>query len=362
MPSLDSDRTDVNSRPCRVSFVVTTRNDDHGGDMARRTSIFIEGLLQLANKHRLQGELIIVEWNSPSGPRLHEALQVQTKSDLFAIRFIEVPNKFHHDLRNADVIPLFQYIAKNVGIRRANGEFIIATNPDLLFSEDLIAFLASGDLSSSVMYRIDRTDVRADVPSQISIENQLSWCDSHILRIHRKFGTFLPGTWLVSRFKIRKIASNIFRVILQVLHPLPTIHTNGCGDFTMLSGERWHRLRGYPELPIWSMHLDSLLCYMAIASGLTEQVLRSPARMYHLEHGSSWVVMTPEDRLRTFAKKPWIDSALLREIWEHMYIKGEPMLYNSADWGLGGRALPETVVVSGKMKTLGVTRPEEVSV
>ena len=122
---------------CHLSLVVTTRNDNHGGDMLRRFQLFAETLLEQANRHSLAGELIVVEWNPPPGPRLHEVVKLRVKSDCFAIRFIEVPPEVHRAIRNADVIPLFQMIGKNVGIRRARGEFVLATNPDLLFSDSV---------------------------------------------------------------------------------------------------------------------------------------------------------------------------------------------------------------------------------
>ncbi|MGH7551576.1 MAG: hypothetical protein ACREMQ_00940, partial [Longimicrobiales bacterium] len=101
--------------------------------MLRRFAIFADGLLEQANRHGLSGELVVVEWNPPPGPRLHEVLKLRHQSDSFAIRFIEVPAEAHVAIRNSDTIPLFQMIAKNVGIRRAQGEFIVATNPDVLF-------------------------------------------------------------------------------------------------------------------------------------------------------------------------------------------------------------------------------------
>ena len=130
----------------------------------------------------------------------------------------------------------------------------------------------------------------------------------------------------------------------KYLDPLPKIHTNGCGDFTMLSRKAWFELRGYPELPLWSMHLDSLLCYMAVASGIHEQLLKAPKRMYHLEHENSWVMMNPDDRLRTFARKPWLDRGLLVEMWHSMYRKGEPVKFNDENWGLAERSLREVVI------------------
>src|SRR5512145_381016 len=161
--------------PCRVSFVVTSRNDDHGGRMLSRFGVFADGLIEQANRHGLSGELIIVEWNPPPGPRLHEVLTLRQKSDSFAVRFIEVPVAAHEAIRNSDTMPLFQMIAKNVGIRRARGQFVVATNPDVLFSDALMSFLAAGDLRASTMYRLDRHDIEANVPEDAGIEEQLAW-------------------------------------------------------------------------------------------------------------------------------------------------------------------------------------------
>jgi hypothetical protein len=386
---------------CDLSFVVTTRNDNHGGDMLRRFKLFVDSLLEQANRHGLRGELIIVEWNPPSGPRLHDVLTFSNQSDWFAIRFLEVPAEAHRAIRNADVIPLFQMIAKNVGIRRAKGKFVVATNPDLLFSDALISFLASRKLDHNFMYRIDRHDVPAAVPDGGSTINQLAWCEANVLRVHRKRGTFPPRSriflalrrlnpiaWIRALAKSYKKAklrqwswayiglnlinialSSIKRLFANKSHiffgsrhlarrllwgalrftdPLPKVHTNGCGDFTLMSKERWLALRGYPELPIWSMHVDSLLCYMAVASGLRERVLRSPAKVYHIEHYDSWVVLTPDEKLRTFAKRPWIDTGLLDELWGSMYRSHRSVRFNDENWGLAHWPLEEIVVISGQ--------------
>ncbi len=417
--------------------------------MIRRFRFFTECLLQQANKHGLAGELIIVEWNPPPGPRLHDVLELKTLSDIFTVRFIEVPPEAHRAFRNSDVIPLFQMIAKNVGIRRAKGEFIVATNPDLLFSDALISFLASRQLKHKVMYRIDRHDVPAEPPENASMDELFAWCGANILRVHRKWGSFPPvSRWsvlfkrlsprsFIQRLKevthssVRMIlqfgqtvwqwhlrsdmlsylnrtvnylhrmsfdalkriprrcknavsfgslkqiprhcknliyrcrqrlnalrrrifycnlylAQALFNLARQKLNPLPKIHTNGCGDFTLLSRANWHSLRGYPELPIWSMHIDSLLCYMAVASGAVERVLSSPHRIYHMEHENSWVVLSQEERLRIFAKKPWIDVSLLTDIWNNMYYTQQPIVYNDENWGLADQRLDEVLLKGGK--------------
>jgi len=42
-------------------------------------------------------------------------------------------------------------IAKNVGIRRARGRFVLCTNVDLLFSDKMVRFLAFGRLDERCM-------------------------------------------------------------------------------------------------------------------------------------------------------------------------------------------------------------------
>lgn len=401
---------------CDLSFVVTTRNDDHGGNLLRRFQIFANALLEQANRHSLSAELIVVEWNPPPGPRLHDVLKLRGKSDLFAIRFIEVPPEAHGMVRNSDVIPLFQMIAKNVGIRRARGEFILATNPDLLFSDALISFLASGKLHHDFMYRIDRHDVPAELPENVSLDKQLGWCAANVLRIHRRRGSFSSKRQLLSRleklnpivwvialmdaykrlrgqlppwpviwqrlrrpslsvikesltkllaafYASRRLMGRALRGASRYLDPLPKVHTNACGDFTLMSRQRWFMLRGYPELPLWSMHIDSLLCYMAVASGVRERTLRPPARMFHVEHHNSWVVMTPDERLRTFSMKPWIDIGLINQIWDSMYRSRRAIEFNDKMWGLAEWCLDEIVMISGEKRflkkgqmALGLTR------
>jgi hypothetical protein len=116
----------------------------------------------------------------------------------------------------------------------------------------------------------------------------------------------------------------------------------------MLSRNRWFELRGYPELPLWSMHLDAFLCLMAVGSGLREEILRPPCAMFHMEHGRSWVVMTPEERLRTFASKPWIDTWLLTDLWEEVQRTRRPIVCNDERWGLGGWRFGEVCILSGR--------------
>src|ERR1039457_4630914 len=174
-----------------LSVVVTARNDDHGGNLLRRMQVFVDAWINQAKRHNLSSELIVVEWNPPAGrQRLAEALRWPGDTGPCDVRILEVPPAVHARYRHAAALPLYQMIAKNVGIRRARGEFILATNIDILFSDELVQFLASRRLEKGRMYRLDRYDVPSDVPVDATLDEQLAYCRSHSIRIFAREGNY----------------------------------------------------------------------------------------------------------------------------------------------------------------------------
>jgi hypothetical protein len=315
--------------------------------------IFVNGVLDHCRRHRLDAELIIVEWNYPvDRPRLVDTLRWPNAVGPCAVRILEVPPERHRRLRHADVLPLFQMIAKNAGIRRAQGQFVLATNVDILFSDELMAFLASRRLETPRMYRIDRHDVMGEVPVEAALDEQLAYCRSHLLRLHTREGSFnlapdgrrLPRP-LWKHPLLRPPLRRAWRKLTGKITPV-ALHTNGCGDFTLLSRDRWFGLRGYPEFQMFSFHLDSLLCYAAHHAGAVETVLPEPSRIYHIEHaaGSGW---TPAGHRALFSRLgargvPWLDYRVLRQWAAQMRRYGAPMIFNRDDWGLADDDLRET--------------------
>lgn len=173
-----------------LSVVVTTRNDDHGGRPLQRLQAFVNAMDAQCRRTGLSAEVIVVEWNPPSDrPRLSAALKWPAARSC-SFRFIEVPSAVHRALAHADALPLFQMIGKNVGIRRARGRFVLATNMDILLSTELMDFIAARRLEPRRLYRVDRRDVEADVPVDGSVEEQMAYCRSHQLRVNRRDGTF----------------------------------------------------------------------------------------------------------------------------------------------------------------------------
>jgi hypothetical protein len=139
------------------------------------------------------------------------------------------------------------------------------------------------------------------------------------------------------------------------------LHTNACGDFTLMHREDWFGLRGYPEWEAYSMNIDGFLCFAAHADGLREVVLRDPMRIYHIEHGlgSGW---SPEGEKKLYDRITsrgidWIGKEQVLEHARRMYERG-PIVQNGEDWGFGREALQE----AGPMpRSAGVAAPAAIS-
>jgi len=574
-----------------ISVVVSARNDDHGGNMIGRMQAFLDAWLAQARRYDLPSEIIVVEWNPPlNRSRLIGALQWPQGPQPCAVRFIEVPEAIHRRFANADKIPLQQMIAKNVGIRRARGEFVLATNLDIIFSAELMRYLAERGLERRTLYRIDRHDVSSGIPRHATADELLTFCQNHMLRVFTAEGktdlepggarrlepldivppgvgidlgagwysveTYPPAAapfrWIASEAEVilRRpresegglfldvevgpsakdgvltlevvdernsvlaatsvegrstlrlhipahlssasirlrpqcqrvpLASDLHFLCLRVYglcwedspwHPLlppqaarlerePTIrvracgprqlqvviragedaaleslalgltdaagetlfraenrieplgeglltldvgfrfagvhaehrspgtgwflealkslpgtdwnasnqrvspfasdmrdpaylHTNGCGDFTLLARQDWWDLRGYAEFPIWPEHVDSILCYAAHHAGIRQRILCAPMRIFHIEHksGAGWTPEGERERIgRIEAKGVGLISHSDSLKWiDQMRRLNAPVILNQEYWGLADLDLQETAAPAGDFR------------
>ena len=174
-----------------ISLVVAARNDNHGGNMLGRMQAMLDSWIDQAEHCGLSSEIVVVEWNPPADrPRLKDSLRWPSGPKCCQVRLVEVSADLHARFRNAAAIPLHQMIAKNAGIRRARGEFVLATNLDIIFSTELMACLAERRLETGVMYRIDRHDVAHEIPPYNTVGELLAFCETHMLRVFAREGEF----------------------------------------------------------------------------------------------------------------------------------------------------------------------------
>ena len=172
-----------------LSVVAVSRNDDHGGDLQGRMQHFVDGFIAQCRKHRLNAELILVEWNPPpERPPLEAALAWPADFGPASVRIVTVPPGLHASLPHSAALPLFQMIGKNVGIRRARGRFVLATNIDILF-DDATVLLSARPAEARHLLRADRYDVPSDLPENMPFDRVLAECRRRWFQVHTRLGT-----------------------------------------------------------------------------------------------------------------------------------------------------------------------------
>jgi len=252
-----------------LSIVITSRNDNHGGNMLQRMQVSISGLLEQLEKHSIESELILVDWNPPKDkPLLKDVIEWPSGLMYCTIRVIVVSPSIHQRYKYYDKIPMHAVVANNSGIRRARGQFILPGVIDLLYSDELMSYIALKDLKRDERYRVDRCDVNRNVLQCNTLKEQLDFCKQNIIRIN----SYSPS---------------------DTKSDFPKLHTNACGDFQLMSRHYWHLLHGYREADIVAAHVDGILSYASYAAGVKEVILNEPIRIYHIDHDNKF-----NDRLK----------------------------------------------------------------
>lgn len=249
-----------------LSFVFAVSNAGYGGNFLERVQNCLDNLYALAEKHKLDAEVILVEWNPPADrPLMRDAIEYN--STYIPTRIITVPKEIHDSIPNPHNEKFFEYWAKDVGIRRASGQFILSTNPDNIYSEELISRLAQHDLDPSCFYRINRSDFREGV----------------VFIKHCAEGSFgLNGSISSDESIASPDEEGYFNY--PDLGRLPVLHFNASGDFILMHRDAWEAIHGHPEVS-YSLTVDGQTVYLAAKEGLRQ--ITFSENMYHQDHGRS---------------------------------------------------------------------------
>lgn len=325
-----------------LSIVVMGRNDNYGGDFIERAKLFLRNVAYKAKKTNIRIEIIFVNWNPlPEEQPIDKSLRFHS-TELVKFRIITVSKYIHEMFENSRKIPVFEYMAKNVGIRRATGRFILVTNPDIILTEDFFNILRAG-LSDEYFYRTNRYDLGVPIKSlkKINLEDIDKFCKKHVriifyknsvryLSIRDKIEAFLKGMY---RYTKNKLYSNI-NFQQKNYHFESLIHTRAVGDFMLMSKKSWFTLRGYPELP-WDEYIDGFMPVMAYSSGLKQYIIDEPI-IYHVKHLFG--------RGGRYEKLKLNYYGFYLKTCESIFLKNIPSVYNKKVWGLGNIKLEEIVL------------------
>lgn len=273
-----------------LSIVVTGRNDDFGGDFNGRFFRALEFNHDELTRAGISYELVFVEWRPIAGaPYLASVLEERfSYLGPSRLRSYVVDPTYHEALSLNPRLQFQEFIAKNVGIRRSRGQFVLTTNTDIYLSRGVLGCLSARSLDEGILYRAARCDLKS--------HSDVSRVDWGQLEDERNYD-----------------------IINQIRPPL---FTNASGDFLLLDHETYQRLRGFNEVyRVAKIHLDGNFCLKAYASGVPLVDIGWP--VYHVGRGTFHALRGQ------FSDQP--DAAP----WGDHRWKSDVVYLNGPEWGLG---------------------------
>lgn len=224
-------------------------------DLIQRLVNSATNIGELVKKTKADCEIVIVEWNVPEDNPLEGFTFFRDSGIEMPVRRIHAGH-VHATYPNPNKLAYFEMAPKNIGIRRARGEFVLSTNPDDLFSEELFSFFSRKLLQRDRFYRINRSDTR----------------DGKVFRVCRATGCYPPEA-----------------TPEEIIVPQPgagpyspnMLHFNAAGDAMLMAKDDWFKIHGNPERE-WNHTVDGETVWLAHTHGLKQVVL--PHAMLHPDH------------------------------------------------------------------------------
>jgi hypothetical protein len=232
--------------------------------------MFVQGLDQHQRKYSGLFELVIVEWNPPKDQAPLSTI-IPSCTDL-PIRIITVPNEYH--ISTGVRRPLAEFPAKNVGLRRIMGQFALISNPDILFSNNLVDRLAERNLEDGVIYRCDRYDFDGDGIESVDSCNYVGFAFQRIFKLHGMQGP-------------QSVTADIKMPTDQIpvsSYNEKTIHTNGAGDFMLISKTTAESAGGFYQGLACPGHHDSVSMMRFMRRGVKQGIFKFPCVILHQDH------------------------------------------------------------------------------
>lgn len=238
----------------RFSIVCTGRNDGYGVDFCERFFSALDFNHRELERRGIPHEFVLVEW-APGADRPWLAQLVSERMPALEGVFTSyvVDPRYQDALSLNPRLRYLEYIAKNVGIRRARAPFVLTTNCDICFSRPLLHALEQDDLRGRTVYRAARHDLRASLAG-----TPLSW---DVLEDPANLDGPAPSL-------------------------NPPLMAGATGDFVMLDRETFHGMGGFNEVyRLARLSIDRNFLTKAFSRGLTISDIGGP--VFHINHAGS---------------------------------------------------------------------------
>lgn len=286
----------------QLSLVIAARNDDYGNGFAERFYKSAIHNIRLLAQFRFDFEYILCEWNPlPVRPFLSQSFV----ADFPSARAVVIEPAIHEAYTLNPQMPFHEMPAKNAGIRRARGDWILVTNADILLDDDLVERMAGNSLKPGVFYRAHRVDV----PPHLD--------------------------WPQLKDPCHQLPSGEGRLT-------PPYYLGAGGDFALADRTTWLQSTGFNEVIRWTTRAKDWQFFLGVAArGIPIEFI---GEVYHLDHAQGFRLTPPEQRDT--------ETAHFGGNWDFEF--GIPVT-NRDGWGM--TRCSEESDPSNRVTTLRLTRP-----
>ena len=245
----------------KISAVIVSRNDNYGGHLNERATYALNSAIDSFD------EVFYIDWNSDNGSMLYEIEKdLQFKGNL---HHIVIPPAIASQLTNYDpqAQKCCEVLARNIGIRRATGDYIVSTNIDIIQPkrEDILKLIEQKG-SVDFFTTISRREVEWDYIKEF------------------QGGDYNFANW--SAFRDDAYKTSVPRNKLEKTAPGDEYSIiNCCGDFQLAPANVWHAIKGFEEELIYPLFADTNVQKKAKLKGYKLTGQFDPP-LFHINHGS----------------------------------------------------------------------------
>ena len=277
----------------KISVVLTTRNDNFGGNMIEMGSACLQTM------SRTFDEVILVDFGSktPLYPIFNDIITEKNNN----IRVISVPYEWVTNCIG-DTVTMADVVARNIGIRRAYCDIIISSNIDIIpTSKNNLNFK---DFNEDTFYTTGKYMVEQPMIAKLIAEGN-SW-------------EFIQNYLFDNKHSYYRQTE---------FHGDPWSVMSGCGDFQMGHKKIWFddKVRGFEEIMIYKNHTDTNLQKKIIVNAQYKVVNASFIHIFHQSHAS---VLSRNVKLNNL----------------HKTVHGFERTTNSENWGYPNETFEENII------------------
>jgi len=271
----------------KKSVILTSRDDNYGGNLHQRTTM---GITSLIENH---DEVIFVDWKTKNGegvisniknklPHTKKLKCIQVSSEFLSEKYPQILN-----------YTIIESIGRNIAIRRAEYDYIVSTNIDIVSTP-----LNNSILKENMFYTVPRRDVDENFHLGFQSYEEL------YKTIWNNRDSYRPKDGIYSE-------EDKWSLI------------NCCGDYQIGHKNVWNQMKGFEESILFGCGIDTNVMKKASWYSTIEVL---DHYIFHLNHGKNG------DRDENESVPPMSDqNSIIRDFIETK---------NSDNWGMFNEDLP----------------------